>query len=218
MMPRLQGNGKQKILVWDLPTRIFHWLLVASFIVAYATSESEKLRDWHMVSGYLLAGLILFRIMWGFVGTKYARFLEFIRSPAAVLDYVNGLFSKEPKHYIGHNPAGAVAIVLLLTCGLGMGMTGWMLFNDLGGSFVEQGHEALASIMVTIVIIHVCGVLLSSILHNENLIRAMLSGYKFGDKSLGIKRQHCFLGVLLFIGFIYAGYSLRSGNLPFLMP
>lgn len=218
MKPTVKDNPRVQILVWDFPTRIFHWLLVASFIMAYLTSESERLRDWHMVSGYLLVGLILFRLVWGIIGTKYAKFRDFVRGPAAVLDYLNGLFSKESKHYVGHNPAGAIAIVLLLTCGLGMGVTGWLLFNDFGGSFVEEGHEALASIMLTVVIVHVLGVMLSSFLHKENLVRAMVTGYKFGDTSLAIKYQHVLLGLLLLTGFFYAGYALFSGALPFLMP
>ncbi len=213
-----KDNQQERILVWDIPTRIFHWLLVASFIVAYLTSETEKLRDWHMVSGYLLAGLILFRLVWGVTGTKYARFRDFVRGPAAVLDYLNGLFSNESKHYVGHNPAGAIAIVLLLTCGLGMGVTGWLLFNDLGGSVIEEGHEALATFMLTVVIVHVLGVMLSSILHRENLVRAMVTGYKFGDKSLGIKYQHALLGLLLLTGFLYVGHALFSGALPLFMP
>ena len=218
MMRTVQVDQKERILVWDFPTRIFHWLLVASFIVAYLTSESEKLRDWHMVSGYLLAGLIMFRLVWGMIGTKYARFRDFVRGPAAVLEYLNGLFSKESKHYIGHNPAGAIAIVLLLTCGLGMGVTGWLIFNDLGGSFIEEGHESLAVIMLTIVLVHVLGVMLSSLLHRENLVRAMVTGYKSGDKALGIKHPHILLGLLLLTGYLYAGFSLFSGALPFLMP
>lgn len=218
MKPTVKDNTRVEILVWDFPTRIFHWLLVASFIMAYLTSESERLRDWHMVSGYLLVGLILFRLVWGIIGTKYAKFRDFVRGPAAVLDYLNGLFSKESKHYVGHNPAGAIAIVLLLTCGLGMGVSGWLLFNDFGGCFVEEGHEALASIMLTVVIVHVLGVMLSSFLHKENLVRAMVTGYKFGDTSLAIKYQHVLLGLLLLTGFFYAGYALFSGALPFLMP
>ena len=218
MKPTVKDNTRVEILVWDFPTRIFHWLLVASFIMAYLTSESERLRDWHMVSGYLLVGLILFRLVWGIIGTKYAKFRDFVRGPAAVLDYLNGLFSKESKHYVGHNPAGAIAIVLLLTCGLGMGVSGWLLFNDFGGYFVEEGHEALASIMLTVVIVHVLGVMLSSFLHKENLVRAMVTGYKFGDTSLAIKYQHVLLGLLLLTGFFYAGYALFSGALPFLMP
>lgn len=218
MKPTVKDIPKVQILVWDFPTRIFHWLLVASFIMAYLTSESERLRDWHMVSGYLLVGLILFRLVWGIIGTKYAKFRDFVRGPAAVFDYLNGLFSKESKHYEGHNPAGALAIVLLLTCGLGMGVTGWLLFNDFGGSFIEEGHEALASIMLTVVIVHVLGVMLSSFLHKENLVRAMVTGYKFGDTSLAIKYQHVLLGLLLLTGFFYAGYALFSGALPFLMP
>lgn len=218
MKPTVKDNTRVEILVWDFPTRIFHWLLVASFIMGYLTSESERLRDWHMVSGYLLVGLILFRLVWGIIGTKYAKFRDFVRGPAAVLDYLNGLFSKESKHYVGHNPAGAIAIVLLLTCGLGMGVSGWLLFNDFGGSFVEEGHEALASIMLTVVIVHVLGVMLSSFLHKENLVRAMVTGYKFGDTSLAIKYQHVLLGLLLLTGFFYAGYALFSGALPFLMP
>lgn len=218
MKPTVKDNPRVQILVWDFPTRIFHWLLVASFFGAYLTSESERLRDWHMVSGYLLVGLILFRLVWGIIGTKYSRFRDFVRGPTAVLDYLNGLFSKESKHYVGHNPAGAIAIVLLLTCGLGMGVTGWLLFNDFGGSFSEEAHEALASIMLTVVIVHVLGVMLSSFLHKENLVRAMVTGYKFGDTSLAIKYQHVLLGLLLLTGFFYAGYALFSGALPFLMP
>lgn len=109
---------KMKILVWDLPTRWFHWLLALSFAGAWFTSESERYSDLHVMLGYTLLGLIAFRLVWGAVGTQHARFADFAFSPAKVVQYVKSLLSGKPEHYLGHNPAGAVAIFLLL---------GWVL-------------------------------------------------------------------------------------------
>ncbi|MEZ5449519.1 MAG: cytochrome b/b6 domain-containing protein [Thiolinea sp.] len=108
---------KQRILVWDVPTRIFHWAFALSFAGAYLTSESERYADIHYALGYLFAGLLVFRLIWGLVGTRYARFGSFLFAPGQVLTYVRSLLSSAPQHYIGHNPAGALAIVLLLGLG-----------------------------------------------------------------------------------------------------
>lgn len=169
---------EKRILVWDIPTRIFHWSLAISFAVAFLTAESERLRDIHVISGYLMLGLIGFRLVWGLIGSRHARFSDFVRGPAAVLRYLRSLVSGQPEHHIGHNPAGAVVIVLLLVLGLATGVSGWATYNDLGGEWLEELHEGLANAMLALVAVHLVGVAVSSWLHRENLVKAMITGYK----------------------------------------
>jgi cytochrome b len=167
-----------RILVWDIPTRIFHWSLALSFATAYITAESERWRDVHVISGYLLLGLIAFRLVWGLVGSRHARFADFVRGPAAVMRYLRSLLSGRPEHHVGHNPAGAVVIVLLLALGLASGASGWATYNEIGGDLLEELHEALAGAMLALVGIHLAGVAVASFLHRENLVKAMVTGYK----------------------------------------
>ena len=166
------------IRVWDLPTRIFHWSLVASFAIAFLTAESEKLRDTHVVAGYTLAGLIVFRLLWGFVGGGYSRFAEFLPTPRKTIDYIKSLINGRPQHYVGHNPAGAVAIFLLLGFGIVAAASGWAAYEDIGGNFMEELHEGASNGMMAIVAIHIAGVIVSSWLHQENLVLAMITGWK----------------------------------------
>lgn len=171
----------RKILVWDAPVRVFHWLMVLSFAGAYLTAESERWQLLHVTLGYTMAGLVVFRIFWGLVGTRYARFSSFVRSPAEVGRYLKGLFSGRAERHAGHNPAGAIAILALLGLALGVAITGWALYNDAGGHWLEEVHEAMASIMLAVVGVHVAGVLISSLLHRENLVSAMIGGRKQGS-------------------------------------
>lgn len=166
------------IRVWDLPTRIFHWSLVASFVIAFVTAESEKWRDIHVVAGYTLAGLIAFRLLWGFVGGTYSRFSEFLPTPQKLFDYIKSLMSGQPQHHVGHNPAGAVAIFLLLGLGAVAAASGWAVYEDMGGHLMEELHEIAANGMMVVVAIHIAGVIVSSWLHRENLVRAMITGWK----------------------------------------
>lgn len=166
------------IRVWDLPTRIFHWSLVASFAIAFLTAESEKVRDIHVAAGYTLAGLIVFRLLWGFVGGGYSRFAEFLPTPGKVINYLKSLIEGRPQHYVGHNPAGAVAIFLLLGFGIAAAASGWATYEDIGGHFMEELHEGASNGMMAIVVIHIVGVIVSSWLHHENLVAAMITGWK----------------------------------------
>ena len=137
----------RRILVWDLPTRIFHWSLAAAFTIAYLTAEVEQYRLVHLLCGYLFVALIGFRLIWGVVGSRYARFAEFLRSPSATLGYLRSWFKGKPDHFIGHNPLGAVAILLMLALGIGIGITGWLNAGDAGGETYEEVHEAFANAM-----------------------------------------------------------------------
>jgi len=179
--------GPPRVLVWDLPVRVFHWLLALSFAGAWITAESERWRLLHVTLGYTLGGLIVFRVLWGLVGSRHARFDDFVRGPRAVLRYLGALLRGRPEHHVGHNPAGAVAIVGMLGLGALTVASGWALYNGIGGELFEDLHEAAANTMVAVVVAHIAGVLLASRVHHENLIGAMFSGRKPASPEDGIR-------------------------------
>jgi cytochrome b len=167
--------------------RLFHWLMVASFAGAWITAESESWRMVHVTLGYTMAGLVAFRILWGLVGTRYARFSSFVRGPSAIVAYVRGILQGKPEHHTGHNPAGALAIVALLGLTIVITASGWGTFNEIGGKWLEEGHEIAANVMLALVGAHILGALVSSWLHRENLIGAMISGRKPGRPEEGVR-------------------------------
>jgi cytochrome b len=188
------------ILVWDIPTRIFHWLLAGSFIGAFVTAESEMFRAVHVALGYLLLALIGFRIVWGIVGTRYARFSAFAFGPSKVWAYLKSLLTGSPQHYLGHNPAGSWAIYGLLLLGVLAGATGYATYNEIGGEWFEELHEVLANTMLALVGVHIAGVVVSSLLHRENLVKSMINGYKQGDTDQGVRGAYWLIGAGLLAG------------------
>ncbi|MFZ5522594.1 MAG: cytochrome b/b6 domain-containing protein [Pseudomonadota bacterium] len=187
----------QRILVWDVPTRVFHWVLVLSFTIAFLTAESERNRDIHVVFGYILLGLLAFRLLWGFIGTRYARFGSFMFGPGEVVAYLKSLLNRKPAHYVGHNPAGSVAIWLLLLLGFVSAISGVMVYEEVGGDALEELHEVSSYAMLAVVAVHISGVLLSSAMHRENLVRSMITGYKSDGRHEGIKRSYAWLGIIM---------------------
>ncbi len=177
----------RKVLVWDAPVRVFHWLMVASFAGAYLSAESERWRLAHVTLGYTMAGLVVFRILWGLVGTRYARFSSFVRGPRAIMGYLVAMLRGRPEHHVGHNPAGALAILLLLGLALAITVSGWATFNDVGGEWLGELHKGAANLMLAVVGVHVAGVLLASRLHHENLVGAMVSGRKPARPEDGVR-------------------------------
>lgn len=201
----------QKILVWDVPVRVFHWLMVLCFAGAYITAESERWRLVHVTLGYTLGGLVAFRILWGLVGTRYARFSNFVRGPAAVLHYGRAMLSAHPEHYLGHNPAGAVAIVLMICASLAMVATGWATYNEMGGEWVSELHEGAANLMLALVGVHIAGVVLASWMHSENLVRAMVNGKKTGAPADALRRSWWPLAVLMVLAvLVFWGLQWQS--------
>ena len=156
--------NKQRILVWDLPTRVFHWLLAGSFAGAFLTAESERFRDIHVALGYTVLGLVVFRFLWGVIGTRYARFSSFPIAPRSVVRYLKSLFTRSPQHHIGHNPAGSLAIYAILALAVVAGATGYAAYNEIGGERLAKLHEVAANAMLGLVAIHICAVLASSLL------------------------------------------------------
>lgn len=194
-------SGDNEIKVWDPLVRIFHWSLVATFFIAWLSGDEWE--SVHVAAGYIIAGLVAFRLVWGFIGTPHARFTDFVYSPATVITYLKDLAAQRAKRYLGHNPAGGWMVIALLVSLALTTLTGMMAHgtitvafslispalahgrkghdedeDDEGEELFEETHEFFAHLTLLLVAVHVAGVLVSSLLHRENLVRAMVTGRK----------------------------------------
>jgi cytochrome b len=169
---------RSEVKVWDPLVRIFHWGLVAAFLAAWATGD--EIKRVHVMAGYVVIGLVIFRIVWGFIGTRRARFVDFVRGPRAVTSYLSDTARLRARRYLGHNPAGGAMIIALLVMLCIIGATGYMMTTDAfwGVAWVEDAHEAAVNLTLGLVVLHVLGVFVASYEHGENLARAMITGRK----------------------------------------
>ena len=165
------------VKVWDPFVRIFHWSLVATYFGAYFIEGGDT---GHEVLGYIALGLVATRIVWGFIGTEYARFAQFVPSPHRLFIYTREAIRRHETRVLGHNPAGAVMILALICAVIATSATGWMLTTDAywGDELIEELHELIANATVVLVGIHVAGAIYESVRHRENLILAMITGRK----------------------------------------
>lgn len=208
----------QRIRVWDAPTRLFHWTFAAAFAAAWVSGDSDRLRDVHVFAGYLILALLAFRLIWGVAGSRHARFADFAFSWRSAYDYARAALARNAPRHIGHNPAGAWAIFAMLALAalvsvsgiLVLGgeeqhgaLSGWARFSTAG--MVKEIHDGGASLWLLLIALHVAGVVWESILHRENLARAMVTGYKFGPAADGV-RSFRPLSALLFAAAL-AGFS-----------
>ncbi|WP_430475077.1 cytochrome b/b6 domain-containing protein [Thalassospira lucentensis] len=166
------------VKVWDPLVRVFHWGLVASFLVAWISAKQWN--SAHEAAGYCAAGLVAFRLLWGAFGPHYARFAQFVRGPSDVVGYVRDIWQRREARYIGHNPVGAVMILVLIAVMAATAFSGWLFTTDRfwGVGWVMETHEFFANGLIILVVVHVAGVVLASMRHGENLVRAMISGRK----------------------------------------
>lgn len=183
--------AQQEIRVWDIFVRVFHWTLVVAFTVAWLSGEEST--SLHVNAGYLVLGLILLRVVWGFIGTRYARFSEFVYRPATVKAFIKDTAGLRAQRYLGHNPAGGWMVVLMLVMLLLISVTGMGVYGieehagplamlagqpEIVEDALEELHEGLANFMLLLVLIHIAGVLVESFIQGENLVKAMLTGRK----------------------------------------
>lgn len=179
------------IKVWDLPTRLFHWTLVALMITQWLTAQSSSAMTYHILGGYAVLALVLFRLVWGVIGSDTARFRHFVRGPSAALDYVKALLRGETPLYLGHNPMGgwsivAMLILLLIQAGTGLFanddiVTEGPLYSWVSKS-VSDGlttiHKINFNLLLAVIAVHISAVLFYLLVKRENLIHPMLSGRK----------------------------------------
>lgn len=166
------------VRVWDPLVRVLHWSLVAAVTVSWLGSFA--IPGAHLPAGYLALAIVGLRVLWGGLGSEYARFGQFVRGPRATWAYLAALRQGREPRYIGHNPLGAWMIVALLASVAGLALTGWLYTTDRfwGDATVELVHRALAWWLLLLVILHVGGVLFTGRRQREPLVRAMLSGRK----------------------------------------
>ena len=176
----VSATSRRWIRVWDLPLRLFHWTLVAAIAVAFLSAEEESvLNDWHVLSGWVAAILIAFRLVWGFVGGEHSRFSDFIR-PSRLRNHVFGLLRGRREADLGHNPLGAVAVVILLALTAATVWTG-----AFGGETAEELHEVIGWTLLAMIVLHIVAVVVMSVIERENLARAMVTGDKPAERHPG---------------------------------
>jgi len=182
---------QNEVKVWDLFVRIFHWSLVLTFTVAYVTGE--ELEVLHNNAGYAVLVLVLLRIVWGIIGSRHARFSDFLYPPGEIRRFLRDTLAGRARRYLGHNPAGGAMIIAMLLCLVITTVTGIAFYGVEDGAgplamlagtpegikeMLEELHEFFANLMVLMVVVHIIGVIVESKLHNESLVRAMLTGRK----------------------------------------
>ena len=193
--------------IWDIPVRIFHWSLVVLFATAYVTNAlGTNYFKYHLWSGYAIIVLVSFRIVWGVIGTYHARFINFVRNPITTIKYAISVFKKTDKHYAGHNPLGAIMVVVLLAAILTQAITGLFtndeIFNlgplygyisdDLSLSLTSL-HRKLFYWILGAVVLHIIAVLVHVFFKRDNIIKSMFTGEKAkkglnGEKSIRSSR------------------------------
>lgn len=179
MQPRNAKTGEVRtVLVWDPVVRVFHWSLVASFVVAYLTPEASMVA--HEIAGYTVLALVALRLVWGFLGSRHARFADFLRSPQATFVYLGALAQGRAPRFLGHNPAGGAMIIALIAAMVVISVSGHMMLTEqfFGVPWVETLHEVSVDVALVLVALHIAGVVGSSLLHRENLVWAMITGRK----------------------------------------
>lgn len=215
-----------RILVWDIPTRLFHWLLTAGFIACFGFAQLAEEHSFgfaiHMLLGIVLGALVAWRIMWGIIGSRYARFGSFLYSPASLIGYIQGAFTTQSKAYVGHNPGSSYAIFAMLFL-LGTTVATGLLMSG-GNEASEELHAASSYALAAVVGVHIVGVIWYSVRHRENITGSMVTGTKVGEPADAISSSRPLAALILavLVGVLtmalFRGYDQASGEirLPFL--
>jgi len=192
-----------KILVWDLPLRLFHWLLVLLVVVSVVSAKiGGNAMQIHLLSGYTVFTLVLFRILWGFLGGAHARFASFVRGPAAVISYLRALPRHQAGQHLGHNPAGAWSVIIMLIALLVQAGTGLFSNDDIAtegplaklvskalSDRITGAHHLNVKLLYALIALHLSAVAYYLIYKRENLIKPMLTGFKNSATGLGVSVQ-----------------------------
>lgn len=202
----------KRILIWDLPTRLFHWLLAGSFIAAFTIAnvvdDESSTFVVHMLLGAVMGVMVAFRLVWGVIGSRYARFGSFAFGPRDVLAYLKGTVHGGGKRHLGHNPGSSVAIWAMLGLTLGLGVSGALMSTN---EALEELHEILAYALLGVVIVHVLGVLWHTIRQRENITASMVTGTKEGEPADAISSIHpVAAAVFLLLTATWAGVLIRG--------
>jgi cytochrome b len=209
-----------RILIWDLPTRVFHWLLTGTLIVALSIAlgvdDDSTVFQLHMLFGLIAAFAVILRLLWGIVGSRYARFASFLFGPKALFGYLQAALRGRSERHVGHNPGSAYAIYAMLLLTIGLGASGLLMPS---GEAFEELHEIMAYLMISVIVMHIHGLVWHTIRQRENIALSMIDGRKAGEPSQAIRSSHLLAGVA-FLALcaawafaIFSGYDAQAGQL-----
>ena len=219
-----QTEAASPIRVWDLPVRLFHWLLVLLIIVMFVTGKlGGNWLEWHKRAGFFVLGLVIFRIIWGFAGSHHARFVNFLRGPQAVIAYLKSATHKNSAHHVGHNPLGALNIVTMLGVLLLQAVMGLFANDDLmlEGPFAHLVSKAVSDQMTTfhkfnstvilvLIGVHLAAVAIAFFYKKENLVKAMITGNKMLSASAATPSRPAWLAWVIGGAVALATYALLN--------
>ncbi len=196
-----EDAGRSSVLVWDLPTRLFHWVLFALVVVSFVTGNiGGDALAWHFRSGYAILALVIFRVVWGFVGTRHARFASFVRGPTATFRYARTLLGSTAERHLGHNPLGGWSVLALLAS-LAVQVGSGLFANDdiategplaplvsgATSALLTRIHHWNHSVLLALVALHVAAVAWHVLARKEPLVRAMVNGRKPANTSSAVE-------------------------------
>lgn len=215
----------EKKLIYDWPTRLFHWLFAGMFIVAFFIAKTfdddSSLYPYHMLIGASMAFIVLLRITWGVVGSRYAKFSSFSLNPRDLVSYLKDILSSKTHANEAHNPASSWIAIIMMFLALGLAVTGYLMTVKIYKEVFEEIHELMANAFVVAAILHVCGVILHTYRYRDGIGMSMLHGKKSVEtsKSTGISHSYRSVGViflLLFFSnvlFLYKNYDRQKQSL-----
>jgi len=199
----------KQVLVWDIPTRIYHWLLaagcLAAFGLAYVAPERSTAFDAHMLLGFLLLPLLVFRILWGVAGTKHVRFISFLYRPGEVASYLCETFAGKASRHVGHNPAAGYAMMAMIVILIVAIISGTLIS---GSKLFEEVHETVSGLLLCLIAAHLLGVLVHMVMHKENVILSMVHGRKRAEAGDRIGSSHLLVALTLLIATGVWGYAI----------
>lgn len=206
-----------KTQVYDLPTRLFHWVFAGSFLGAYLIAENvddeSTVFVYHMFLGLILALTVILRLIWGFIGSKYARFSSFELAPTNLVRYIKQLLAGKTERFSGHNPASSWAALVMMFLGIGLTLTGIMMTQGWNKGIAEDVHEVFANGFLIVAILHVAGVILHCLRHRDRLGLSMVTGMKQGFEVQGVKSHFLVALIAVFITVLFS-YKLYSAFDP----
>ena len=210
----------RQVLVYDFPTRVFHWLFAGFFITAFAISnlvDDESARfSLHMLAGMGMVFVVVLRIIWSLVGTRHARLTDLALHPAQLIAYFKGMFSGDSGRWIGHNPASSWAAVAMVGLALGLGTTGYLMATGGENDSIKEVHELMANAFLVVVLLHIAGVVAHVLRHRDHLETSMVSGRKqalTGDQEAVRAVPVAGLAFLVLTG-LFMAYLLQHYDAP----
>lgn len=210
----------KRILVWDFSTRLLHWLFagatVAAMGIAMTVDDDSAAFQLHMMFGLVAGIAVVLRLIWGFDGTRYARFGSFLFGPKALAEYLKGAMRRNADRYVGHSPGSAYAVYLMWLLGLGLALSGLFMSTS---KVLEEAHEAMAFALFLTAATHIAGIVWHTIRHKENIARSMIDGKKEGKPRDAIASNHVGIGMAFLVvaatwsAIVFSGHDLRAGQL-----